>query len=202
MECATLWGEFCGRIWLRWGAGIKLVIEGEENIPDSGPYVILANHQSEWETLFLPRVTRPASIVVKKSLTKIPFYGWALSLAHSIAVDRSSPKGSIRQILKQGEKRILEGSNVLIFAEGTRVPPNTIGKYTKTGSKLAIQAGAPVLPIVHNSGDCWSPKRWFKPGEIALRIGPSISSDGKNAAELTKEVEQWARENYPGELNR
>lgn len=200
MDVATLWGEFAGRFWLRWGAGIRVQIEGEDNIPEQGPYVILSNHQSEWETLFLPRILRPASIVLKKSLTNIPVYGWTLRLAHPIAIDRSSPKGSVRQILKQGTERILEGSNVLIFAEATRVAPASLRKYTRTGSKLAIEAGVSILPVVHNSGDCWSPKRWFKPGTITLRIGKPIESDGKSAADLTTEVESWARANYPGEL--
>jgi len=201
MKLATLWGAFCGSTWLRWGAGIKLVIDGIENVPSTGPYVMLANHQSEWETLYLPRIACPAAAVVKDSLINIPVYGWALRLARPIAVDRSSPKASIRQILNQGAQRIKEGSNVLIFAESKRVAPNTIGKYTKTGSKLAIQTNTPVLPVVHNAGDCWSPKRWFRPGEIRLKIGPIISSDGKSPAELTDEVERWARENYPGQLS-
>lgn len=201
MKLATLWGAFCGRTWLRWSAGIKLNIEGLEHVPDSEPYIMLANHQSEWETLFLPRIACPAAAVVKDSLINIPVYGWALRLARPIAVDRSSPKASIRQILNQGTERIKEGSNVLIFAESTRVEPNTIGKYTKTGSKLAIQANAPILPVVHNAGDCWSPKRWFRPGTIQLRIGPIIRPDGKSVAELTEELERWARANYPGELH-
>ena len=201
MKLATLWGAFCGRTWLRWSAGIKLNIEGLEHVPDSEPYIMLANHQSEWETLFLPRIACPAAAVVKDSLINIPVYGWALRLARPIAVDRSSPKASIRQILNQGTERIKEGSNVLIFAESTRVEPYTIGKYTKTGSKLAIQANAPILPVVHNAGDCWSPKRWFRPGTIQLRIGPIIRPDGKSAAELTEELERWARANYPGELH-
>lgn len=180
---------------------MRLTIEGEENVPVDGAFIAMANHQSEWETLFLPRVVRPAAVVVKKSLTNIPLYGWTLRIARPIAVDRASPKGSIRQILNQGSQRIKEGSNVLIFAESTRVAPKTIGKYTKTGSKLAIQTGAPVLPIVHNAGDCWSPKRWFRPGEITLRIGAPIDPKDKTAAELTQEVESWARANYPGELN-
>lgn len=199
MEVATLWGELMGRFWLRWGAGIDVIIEGKENIPD-GPYVILANHQSEWETLFLPRLLRPATIVLKKSLTKIPVYGWTLSLSHPIAIDRTSPKESIRQILAQGVDRIAEGCNILLFAESTRVAPGSIRKYTRTGSKLAIQAGVPILPIVHNSGDCWSPKRWFRPGKIILRVGKPIDSAGKDPALLTSEVEKWARENYPGTL--
>lgn len=199
MEVATLWGEFAGRFWLRWGAGIQVDIEGAENIPE-GPFVILANHQSEWETLFLPRLMRPAVIVLKKSLTRIPIYGWTLSLAHPIAIDRSSPKASIRDILTKGLQRLNEGSNVLIFAESTRVAPGTIRKYTRTGSKLAISAGVSVVPVVHNSGDCWSPRRWFRPGRITLRIGTPIESVGKDAAKLTEEVESWARNNYPGKL--
>jgi len=200
MEVATLWGEFAGRFWLKWGGGIDVDIIGQENIPDE-PFVILANHQSEWETLFLPRIFRPTSIVLKASLTRIPIYGWAMKRAQPIAVDRDAGRSSIQDILVKGEQRLKTGKNVLIFAESKRVPPNSIQKYTRTGSKLAINAGAPVLPVVHNSGDCWSPKRWFRPGKITLIIGKPIYPGDSSATELTSTVRLWAQKNYPGELD-
>ena len=199
MEVATLWGEFTGRFWLKWGAGIHVEVHGEQHIPNE-PFVILSNHQSEWETLFLPRIMRPTAIVLKASLTKIPVYGWAMKRAHPIAVDRSSPRGSIQDILVKGEQRLRTGHSVLIFAESKRVAPKTLQKYTRTGSKLAINAGVPVLPVVHNSGDCWSPKRWFRPGKITLIIGEPIHTKDADATELTARVQSWAKDNYPGTL--
>lgn len=188
-----------GRVWLHWGGGIRVKIEGLENIP-AEPFVILSNHQSEWETIYVPRLMRPAAIVLKKSLTKIPIYGWSLSLAHPIGIDRSSPVSAIRDILKKGSQRLAEKNNVLIFAEGTRVPPGTIRKYKRTGAELAIKAGVPVLPIVHNAGDCWSPKRWFRRGTITMRIGAPISSKDIDSKSLTSQAESWAIKNYPGKL--
>ena len=201
MEVATLWGEFVGRFWLRWTAGIHIKIEGMENVPEYGNYLIVSNHQSEWETLFIPRLLRPAIIVLKKSLTRIPIYGWAMLGADPIAIERASPKESIKQILTQGVQRLHEGHNVLLFPESTRVAPGTINKYTRTGAKLAIEADIPIIPLVHNSGDCWSPKRWFRPGQITLRIGKPIEPTGKTPAALTEEVEHWTRANYPGEFS-
>lgn len=201
MEVATLWGEFVGRFWLRWGGGIHVKVEGMENVPNYGNYVIMANHQSEFETLFIPRLLRPAIIVLKKSLTRIPIYGWAMLAADPIAIERGSPKESIKQILTQGKVRLHQGHNVLIFPESTRVEPGVIRKYTRTGAKLAIEADIPIIPVVHNSGDCWSPKRWFRQGLITVRVGAPIESAGKTPADLTNEVEQWARDNYPGELS-
>lgn len=199
MEMATLWSAFMGRIWLHWGGGIRVEIEGRENIPTE-PCVILSNHQSEWETIYVPRLVRPTAIVLKSSLTKIPVYGWSLSLAHPIGIDRSSPISAIRDILRKGSQRLAEQNNVLIFAEGTRVPPGKIKKYKRTGAELAIKAGVPILPVVHNAGDCWSPRRWFRRGTITMRIGKPISSKHKDSTALTNEAEIWATENYPGQL--
>jgi 1-acyl-sn-glycerol-3-phosphate acyltransferase len=66
---------------------------------------------------------------------------------------------------------------------------------------LASRAGAEVLPIVHNSGDCWPARSWLRlPGTIRLRIGAPIPVAGKSAKAITAEVEDWIRGHYPGEL--
>lgn len=192
---ATLWPALMGSTWLRIGAGIKINVHGKENLPKDASYIAVCNHQSEWETLYLARLLCPASVVMKESLLRIPVYGWGQRQLRPIAIDRGSPKASIRSILAKGAERLKEGSNVLIFPEGTRVEPGSVRKYTRTAFKLAVETGTPIVPIVCNSGDFWI-KKAFKQGTIQMVIGEAINPEGLKAEELGKQVEEWSKQIY------
>jgi 1-acyl-sn-glycerol-3-phosphate acyltransferase len=87
----------------------------------------------------------------------------------------------------------------MIFPEGTRQPPGTIGHFNSGGAMLATRSGADVLPVAHNSGDCWPGRSIMRyPGTIRLVIGAPIPSAGKSAKALTAEVERWIVAHYPG----
>ena len=195
VRIATLWPALMGSTWLRIGAGIKIDVQGRENLPKDTPVIAVCNHQSEWETLYLARLLCPASVVMKESLLKIPVYGWGQRLLRPIAIDRSSPKASIRSILSEGAKRIREGNNVLIFPEGTRVESGSVRKYARTAFKLAVETGAPVVPIVHNSGDFWIDKS-FNKGTIQIVIGEVVKPADIKAAALASQVEDWSKQVY------
>jgi 1-acyl-sn-glycerol-3-phosphate acyltransferase len=194
MEMGTLWNAFIVYFWLPLVTGHRAQIEGSENIPEQ-PVVVMANHQSEWETLSLIRIFRPTSVVLKKSLLSIPFFGWGLRAVRPIPIDRSNPREAIRQISKTGILRLRQGNNVLIFPEGTRLPPGKIGSYKRAAAKLAIEAGVPVVPVVHNAGECWLRGGYFTDAVIRVRIGKPISTAGREADELTREIQQWAEKN-------
>lgn len=192
MRIATLWPRLMATSWLKWGAGIRVEVQGRENLIQK-PFVAVCNHQSEWETLFLASLLCPASIVMKEALLRIPVYGWGQRCLKPIAIDRSSPRAAIRAINSQGITRINEGINVLIFPEGTRVNPGEIKKYARTAFKLAIDTGVPLLPIVHNSGTFWRKKDFVK-GTIKIVIGDPINTrSGQSAEQLAAEVEGWSR---------
>ncbi len=77
-------------VWFRIACGVRYEIQGRENIP-SGPCVIQANHQCEWETLFLQVMKPPVCTVLKRELLRIPVFGWGLRLLRPISLDRSFP---------------------------------------------------------------------------------------------------------------
>lgn len=191
---ATLWPGAMSKGWLRFATGVKVEISGATKLP-SGPFIAVCNHQSEWETLFLARFLCPTSIVMKESLLRIPVYGWGQRLLKPIAIDRGSPKASIRAMLTQGKARIEAGNNVLIFPEGTRVEAGSVRKYTRTAFKIAAETGAPIVPIVQNSGDYWLRKRFVK-GTIKMVVGEPVSPEGLTAEALAKQVEQWSKDSY------
>ncbi|AMR65210.1 lysophospholipid acyltransferase family protein [Aquipseudomonas alcaligenes] len=175
-------------------AGIHYEVRGLENIPQQ-PCVILAKHQSTWETFFLSALFEPLSQVVKRELLYVPFFGWAMAMLKPIAIDRSNPKAALKQLAKQGDERIKQGAWVLIFPEGTRIPPGQIGKFSRGGAALAVNAGLPVLPIAHNAGEFWPKQGWAKyPGTIQVVIGPVMHAEGEGPraiAELNERAYAW-----------
>jgi 1-acyl-sn-glycerol-3-phosphate acyltransferase len=173
---------------------INYEIKGLENIPDK-PCVILAKHQSTWETFFLCGYFEPLSQVVKRELLYVPFFGWAMAMLKPIAIDRSNPKAALKQLAKLGHKRLGQGAWVLVFPEGTRIPPGQIGKFSRGGASLAVNANLPVLPIAHNAGEFWPKQGWRKtPGIVQVIIGPPMYAEGtgpRAIAELNDRAFAW-----------
>lgn len=169
-------------------------VTGVENIPQQ-PCVILAKHQSTWETFFLSNYFQPLSQVLKQELLRIPVFGWALKMVKPIALDRSQPKQALKQLAEQGRTALEHGNWLLIFPEGTRVPPGKIGKFSRGGASLAAKAGLPVVPVAHNAGHLWPKDGWAKkPGVIDVVIGPPMlanGTDGAAIAELNERAYRW-----------
>ncbi|RFQ16335.1 1-acyl-sn-glycerol-3-phosphate acyltransferase, partial [Pseudomonas sp. ATCC 13867] len=117
------------------------------------------------------------------------------ALLKPIAINRDQPKLALKQMAKQGDERLKQGAWVLIFPEGTRVPTGQIGKFSRGGAALAVNANLPVLPIAHNAGHCWPKNGWAKyPGTIQVVIGPAMYAEGEGAraiTELNQRAESW-----------
>ena len=188
----SLWPRFVN--WFLYvTCNIKLIFEGEENIPIQ-PCVIVSNHQGQWETFSMQYLFHPLCTLLKRELLYIPLWGWAMSLLHPIAINRSKPKQAILQTLNEGSKRLQEGLFVLLFPEGTRVEAGKVGNYARSSFELAKRNKVKVLPICHNSGDCWPAHKFIKqPGTIKLIIGKPVKVvDSKKSAE---EVKAWTEKN-------
>lgn len=178
-------------VWLKFTCGLKYRVLGAENIPQS-TVVILAKHQSAWETLAFQAIFPPVCWVMKRELLRIPFFGWGLAMTSPVAIDRTAGREALKQLIEQGKQRLRQGFNVVVFPEGTRVKPGTQGRYNAGGASLAVHAEVPVIPVAHNAGEFWGKNAFLKrPGTITLSIGPAIPSQGKKASELNQEVERW-----------
>ena len=171
---------------------IRLVVEGEENIPTE-PCVIVSNHQGQWETFSMQYLFHPLCTLLKRELLYIPLWGWAMKLLNPIAINRSKPKEAIVQTLDEGSKRLKSGLYVLLFPEGTRVAAGRVGNYARSSFELAKRNNVKVLPICHNSGDCWPAHKFLKnSGTIKLSIGqPFNVVDSKLSAE---KIRTWTEE--------
>jgi len=171
--------------------GIKTRIEGAENIP-AVPCVILSKHQSAWETFALQTIFTLTSFVYKKELHWLPFFGWGLKLMPFVGIDRTAGKAALNQVAERGKRRLAEGYSVIVFPEGTRVPPGQKRRYKIGGAYLAVAAGAPVVPVALNSGECWRRQAFLKtPGTVTVSVGPAIDPTGKTAEEVNDLAERW-----------
>ena len=176
--------------WLRVTCNVRHEISGMENIPDK-PCIILAKHQSTWETFAFQAIFPTQVYVLKRELLWIPIFGWGLAMTSPIAINRASGREALKQLVSKGQARLAQGLWVVIFPEGTRMRTHQQGKYHIGGAWLACQTKTPVLPVAHNAGHCW-PKGFIKQaGVIKLHIGPAIATADLKADALNLKVEQW-----------
>ncbi len=188
LKLFSQWPKFAN--WfLHLSCGIKVEIIGQENLPTE-PCVIVSNHQGQWETYSMQYLFHPMCTLLKKELLYIPLWGWAMKMLNPIAINRSKPKEAILQTLEEGSNRLKNGMYVLLFPEGTRVKAGRVGKYARSSFELAKRNGVMVLPLCHNSGDCWPAHKFIKkPGKIKLIIGePFYVEDSRQSA---SDVRKW-----------
>jgi 1-acyl-sn-glycerol-3-phosphate acyltransferase len=185
--------------WCRtnlWGArvicGIRHRLVGHENVPRDAPAIVMSKHSSTWETLALTQFFPPLAYVAKKELLAIPFFGWGFALSSPITIDRRAGMDAMHQIARQGRERFGQGFWIVVYPEGTRIRAGTRSKYKTGGARLARELGVPMIPVAHNAGWIW-PKGVFgkRPGTVTISFGPPIRPDGKDAQQLTAEVENW-----------
>lgn len=177
--------------WLRWTCGLSHRVVGLENLP-ARPCVILSKHQSAWETIAYQAIFPAQAWVLKRELLWIPLFGWGLAVTRPIAIDRSAGIRALDGVVKQGMERLAGGRYVVVFPEGTRMPPGERGRYNPGGAMLAKQAGVPVVPVAHNSGSFWSRRGFLKrPGVIEVRVGPPVDIEGKRPRQINAEAEAW-----------
>lgn len=190
-EVISFWCRAC-LILLRWTCGLSGQVLGRENLPNAHAAVVMCKHQSAWETIIMPPLIPRQSWVVKRELLWLPFFGWGLWSLRPIAIDRSKHGAANRQLMEQGTDRLRQGSSVIIFPEGTRIPAGQRGKYKAGGARLACAAGVPVVPIAVNSGEFWPRNGFLKyPGQITLSVGPPIETTGKTPEQVIEAVEHW-----------
>ena len=174
--------------WLQLTCAVRCEVTGRENIPDV-PCIVLARHESAWETLFLQTLFSPQATLIKRELLWIPFFGWAFALLRPIAINRNQPGRSLRKLIKEGREHLAAGTWVVLFPEGTRMPPGQAGRFQAGGSALAAATGAQVLVIGHNAGAHWPAHAFRKyPGTIRLHIAPPLETAGKSSKVIHAET--------------
>lgn len=175
--------------------GIQNRVTGMENLPtgELSACVLLVKHQSTWETFsMVALMPHPLAFVFKRELLYVPFFGWAMSRMDMIHIDRSQRAQAFNKVVAQGKRLMAQGTWVIMFPEGTRIARGQKGVYKSGGTRLAIDTGAPVIPVAVTSAKCWPRKAFIKrPGIVDFSIGKPIPSAGRKPEELMREVEAW-----------
>ncbi|GAA4418889.1 lysophospholipid acyltransferase family protein [Acidovorax lacteus] len=179
----------------RWFMGIQVRVSGMEHLPqgERSGAILLLKHQSTYETFLMPTIMpHPLAYVFKKELLYVPFFGWAMGRLDMIHIDRSQRAQAFNKVVAQGKDLLAQGIWIIMFPEGTRVARGQKGQYKTGGTRLAVETGAPVVPIAVTSAKCWPRKAFIKrPGVVDVSIGPPIPSTGRQPDELMREVEDW-----------
>lgn len=180
---------------LRVICGVRWRVSGMEHLPlgQTSPAILLAKHQSTFETFLLPvLMPHPLAYVFKKELLYVPFFGWAIGRLDMIHIDRSQRAQAFRKVVEQGMALLAKGVWIIMFPEGTRIARGQTGQYKSGGTRLAVATGAPVIPIAVTSAKVWPRKAFIKrAGVVDVSIGAPIPSTGRDPGELIREVETW-----------
>lgn len=181
--------------WARFmlfATGVKVVIRNREKIRPGTSYVIISNHQSEYDILALvTSLGIQYRWVIKKELRRVPLFGYALYVSRNIFIDRSDPVKAIESI-NVGLDRLPPGVGVLFFAEGSRSPDGTIREFKKGGFITALQKSFPILPVTVNGSRKVLPKKSlvFRPGTIEVVVGDPVETSGLTREDLPALMER------------
>ena len=183
---------------------IKVTIKGLYNIRPDRSYIYMSNHQSNFDIpVALAYFPFKFRWVAKAELFKIPIFGNAMRRVGHINIDRSNRRAAFKS-LKKAAKNIQEGVSVLIYPEGTRSKDGNIRPFKKGGFVLAVESGAPIVPvIIHGTWPIMSKdKIIIKPGNVTIEIKEPIETKNynrKNKDDLLEKVRNIICESFEKE---
>jgi len=164
--------------WARnvlWTAGIRVKIQGLNNLPDKDNVCFISNHQGYADIpLIMGYIQKTVGFVAKKELAYVPLLSYWMRALHCIFIDRNNKKQALKAI-ESGVHNIKQGYPMLIFPEGTRSKSVHIGKFKPGSLKIAVRSKAIVVPLtVNGTYKLLEEKGRVTPGQVSLTIHPAV----------------------------
>ena len=187
-----------GRLFRRLGSAIsrvnpnwKITIEGEKDIDDRHPYIVVCNHLSNADIPLISNLPWEMKWVAKKELFDLPVLGWMMKMAQDISVDRSASNKRIG-VFKQCSFYLRHNCSVMFFPEGTRSRDGRMKRFSLGAFDLAIKKNIPILPLViDGTQDCLPKKDWVFTTDayVTLKVLDPIITDNLTEDDSIKLME-------------
>lgn len=174
------WVTFLERVIL----GLSYRVEGKENLPKDGAYILGMKHQSAYETMKLHILFGDVTAILKRELLWIPIWGWHAAKLRLIPIDRSARGKAIPAMIDSARTLIEKDPHrpIVIFPQGTRVAPgvSTDDRPYKIGIVRLYEAlNIPIVPVALNAGLFWGRNAFLKRGGVVtFKILPPIAPGG------------------------
>ncbi|WP_170270112.1 lysophospholipid acyltransferase family protein [Heliorestis acidaminivorans] len=158
-------------------------LKGFENVPQSGPVIIVSNHVSNWDPLIVGcAIQRPVHFMAKLELFQVPLLGTLLRNFGAYPVERG---GSGRKALKRSIDLLGQNKVIGLFPEGTRSKTGKLGEAKAGVALIAAKAGAPIVPIgLYNSANVLSDRR---SNPCIVSVGPPILIETAEGEKVTSQ---------------
>lgn len=172
-------------------AGIRFKVSGRDHVPSGRGVVFCANHQSNVDPPVLFRaVHRRLRFLYKHEIDRIPVLARAFRMAGFIPIDRHDKEAAMQSIDK-GAAALRAGQSILIFPEGTRSKTDELLPFKKGGFRMAIKAGAPIIPVAISGGRTAMVKgsMIIRPVTLTVRIGTPVETLGANVEDRDRIIE-------------
>jgi 1-acyl-sn-glycerol-3-phosphate acyltransferase len=170
------WGMAVIRLGVR-ASGIRVRVEGMENILEGESCIFLSNHVSNMDPpVLLPVIPGMTSVFLKKSLMKIPLLGTAMRMGKFVPVTRGGSREEAEKSVAAAADALKSGLHITVFPEGTRSKDGNLLPFKKGAFFLAADTGAPMVPIVIKGTARMMRKGSLKlyPGEAVVRFLPVL----------------------------
>ncbi len=181
----------CGVTWARinsWITPMLVRVTGRKFIDPKQSYVVISNHQSQYDIFVLYGwLGVDFKWVMKKELRRTPFIGVSCEKLGHIFIDRADRNAAVRTI-NAAKKKITGGTSVLFFPEGTRSRSGRLGPFKKGAFRMALDLGLPILPVTIRGTRAVLPPDTLDifPGRADLIIHPPMETSGWDHAGLAE----------------
>jgi 1-acyl-sn-glycerol-3-phosphate acyltransferase len=193
------------RTWSRfilWLFGIKVKVLGADHLDRTKHYIYVSNHASMFDIpAVVVGIPDDIRFVLKKELTRVPIWGWALKYGYYISIDRGRARDAAKS-LEEAVERMRTGASVILFAEGTRTRDGKLQPFKRGAFSLAARSGVPIVPVAINNTFGILPKGSVRarPTDITMVLEkpiPTESVEGREAeVRLMSQVREAIAKNY------